>query len=277
MLENIRSIQDIPSVDVHAHYGPYKNAKHELINSFMTRDASFVARCAEQANTRYMVVSPMAAFMPRGEKNDTIRANEDAVRVVEQTERFLQWVVIDPRKKQTYEQAAEMLALPKCVGIKIHPEEHVYPILEHGRHLFEFAAEHKAVVLAHSGEGNSLPADMVVLANDYPEMNLILAHLGNGDGDPTLQVRAIQSSRHGNVYTDTSSGMSLLPNIIEWAVGEIGDDRILYGSDVTCYFPPMMRARIDHAHISDEQKRHILCDNAVTLLGLNQADFMIIR
>ena len=273
MIPSNRSIRDILAVDVHAHYGPYKNSKNELVNTFMTEDAPFVSRCAEQANTRYMVVSPMAAFMPRGEKNDTVTANEDAVKVVDRTERFLQWVVIDPRKERTYEQAIQMLALPKCVGIKIHPEEHVYPILEHGRPLFEFAAERQAVVLAHSGEVNSLPADMLTLANDYPEMNLILAHLGNGDGDPTLQVRAIEASKHGNVYTDTSSGMSLMPNIIEWAVSEIGADRILYGSDVTCYFPPMMRARIDHASIGDNQKLKILRDNAVALLGLNMDDF----
>jgi predicted TIM-barrel fold metal-dependent hydrolase len=267
------SIRNVQAVDVHAHYGPYSNSPSDLINTFMTANAEFVARCAEQANTRYMVVSPMAAFMPRGDKNDTVAANEDAVQVVECTERFLQWVVIDPRKEQTYKQAQRMLALPKCVGIKIHPEEHVYPIVEHGRTVFEFAAAHKAVVLAHSGEFNSLPADMVKLANDYPEMSLILAHLGNGEGDPSRQVRAIQGSRHGNVYADTSSGMSMLPNLIEWAVGEVGADRILYGSDVSCYFPPMQRARIDHAHIRDDEKLKILRDNAVTLLGLNMDDF----
>ena len=67
--------------------------------------------------------------------------------------------------------------------------------------------------------------------------------------------------------------MSMLPNLIEWAVGEVGADRILYGSDVSCYFPPMQRARIDHAHIRDDEKLKILRDNAVTLLGLNMDDF----
>ena len=88
MIPSNRSIRDILAVDVHAHYGPYKNSKNELVNTFMTEDAPFVSRCAEQANTRYMVVSPMAAFMPRGEKNDTVTANEDAVKVVDRTERF---------------------------------------------------------------------------------------------------------------------------------------------------------------------------------------------
>lgn len=273
MTASIDAIRSVQAIDVHAHYGPYLNSPYDLVNRFMTQDAAYVARCAEEANTRYMVVSPMAAFMPRGQNNDAVAANEDAVEVVARTERFLQWVVIDPRKEETYDQARRMLELPKCVGIKIHPEEHVYPVLEYGRRIFEFAAERKAVVLAHSGEPNSLPADLVTCANDFPETSLILAHLGNGEGDPSRQVRAIQSSRNGNVYTDTSSGMSAVPDLIEWAVGEIGADRILYGSDITCHFPPMLRARIDHAFIPEEAKIKILRDNAVALLGLDPGDF----
>ena len=47
-----------------------------------------------------------------------------------------------------------------------------------GRAIFEFAAEHRAIILTHSGEENSLPEDFVPFANDYPEVRLILAHIG---------------------------------------------------------------------------------------------------
>ena len=71
----------------------------------------------------------------------------------------------------------------------------MYPIVEHGREIFEFAARCQALVLAHSGQPYSLPKDFIPLANDFPEMSLILAHLGNGPDplspDPSLQVRAI--------------------------------------------------------------------------------------
>jgi hypothetical protein len=82
---------------VHGYYGPYENSDCDLINTFMTAEAKFVAQCAEQVNTRHMVVSPVAAFMRRGEQNDTVATHEDAVRAVGRTGRFLQWVVIDPR------------------------------------------------------------------------------------------------------------------------------------------------------------------------------------
>jgi predicted TIM-barrel fold metal-dependent hydrolase len=262
----------IQAIDVHAHYGRYDRGQKDIVNDFMTGDAEVVVHRARQANTRLTIVSPLQALLPRG-GGDPVAGNEDAFRVVAQTDGLLQWVVIDPTKPRTYEQAVEMLQARKCVGIKIHPEEHVYPIVQHGEALFAFAAERRAVVLAHSSEQNSLAADYVKFANAYPEMRLILAHIGCGwDGDLTHQVRAIQQSRHGNVFADTSSAKSITPNLIEWAVREIGAERILYGTDTPLYFAPMQRARIDHADISDRDRRLILRDNAVRLLGLAEEE-----
>jgi len=113
-----------------------------------------------------------------------------------------------------------------------------------------------------------LPLDFIKLADNFPRVRLILSHLGNGwDGDLTHQVRAIKKSRHGNVYTDTSSAKSITANLLEWAVGEIGAERILYGTDSPLYFAPMQRARVANAGISDKDKRLILRDNALNLFG----------
>jgi hypothetical protein len=162
-----------------------------------------------------------------------------------------------------------MLHLPHCVGIKIHPEEHCYPVREFGDDIFSFAAARRAVVLSHSGERNSLPADLAVFADRFPEVRLILAHLGCGwDDRLDHQVRAIQASRHGNIYCDTSSARSVMPALIEWAVTEIGAGRILYGTDSPLYSAAMQRARIDSAELSDADKQVILRDNAYRLLRL---------
>ena len=92
------------------------------------------------------------------------------------------------------------------------PGRALYPINEFGAEIFEFAARHRAVVLSHSSEQNSLASDLVEWADRFPEMTLILAHLGWGwDGDYTHQVRGMQRSRQGNVFTDTSSTGRSLP------------------------------------------------------------------
>ena len=263
------STESIPAIDVHAHYGRYfRGSADNVVNDFMSGDASVVVKRARQANIRLTIVSPLEALLPRF-GGDPVNGNINAARVVAETDGLLQYVVIDPLKPATYAQAAEMLKMPKCVGIKIHPEEHGYPIVEHGHKIFEFATRHQAIVLTHSSEQNSQASDFVRLANDFPEVRLILAHIGCGwDGDLTHQVRAIQRSKYGNLYADTSSARSITPGLIEWAVKEIGAERVLFGTDSPLYHTGMQRTRIDQADLSDADKRLILRDNAVKLFAL---------
>jgi predicted TIM-barrel fold metal-dependent hydrolase len=264
----MNEIGALQAIDVHGHFGLYDRGRPDIVNEFMTGDASVVVERARRANIWLTIVSPLEALLPRG-RGDAVAGNRNAARMVAETPGLLQYVVIDPRVAETYRQAEEMLARPTCAGIKIHPEEHVYPIQEHGASIFEFAARHRAVVLSHSSEQNSLASELVVFANQFPEVRLILAHIGCGwDGDYTHQARAIQQSRHGNVYADTSSARSITPNLIEWAVREIGADRVLFGTDTPLYHASMQRVRIDHADLPDAQKRLILCGNAERLFGL---------
>ncbi len=265
------STESVQAIDVHAHYGRYDRGDADLVNELMSGDGDEVVRRARQARTWRTIVSPLLGLLPRG-RSDPVVGNREAAEVVGRTEGLLQYVIVSPLHPATFRQADEMLKLPKCVGIKLHPEEHVYPIAEHGHELFAFAARHKAVVLVHSSEQFSLAADFVRFANDFPEMKLILAHIGCGwDNDYTHQVRAIQQSKHGNVWADTSSARSITPKLIEWAVREVGADRVLYGTDTPLYFSAMQRARIDHADLSDQDKRLILRDNAMKLFGLKES------
>ncbi len=214
------------------------------------------------------MVSPLLGLMPRG-RADTVEGNEEANRVVDATEGLLQWVIVNPVQPKTYEQARERIAASKCMGIKIHPEENVYPIREHGDAIFSFAAEHRAVVLTHSGQPNSLPADFLPFIDAHPEVTLILAHIGNSDTfNLQDQVQAVETAKLGNVYADTSSARSIYSGLIEWAVRTVGSERILFGTDTPLYSTAAHRARIDDAEISEEDKRKILRENAERILPL---------
>jgi len=234
----------------------------------MSADAEEVVKRARIANTRLTIVSSMQALSAESEE-DVLKSNISAEQIISKTDGLLLWVVVDPTRPKTYDQAAQLLQRPKCVGIKIHPEGHNYPITEHGRAIFEFAAKHNIVISTHSGDKRSMPEDFVDFANDFPSVKLILAHLGHcWDSNPDHQVRAVQSGKHSNIFVDASSQQNIIPNLVEWAVGEIGADRILYGTDTPVYFAPMQRARIDYADISEQDKKLILHDNAVELLGI---------
>ena len=258
----------IKAIDVHGHYGICAGQKCSLTNTLMTGAPSVVTQRARKASIALTFVSPMAS-LTRDVHGNAEAGNLDCARVVRRYHSLRQWVVVDPLAPRTFDQAAGILAGKRCVGIKIHPELHGYPIRKHGHRIFAFAEKHDAIVISHSGQERSLPLDFVRLVNDFPDVPLILGHLGYGfDTDVTHQVRAIQQSRHGNMYVDTSSSMSIIPNLIEWAVREIGAERILFGTDTPVYFAPMQRARIDAADIPMAVKRRILRDNAVVLFML---------
>ena len=261
---------EIAAIDVHAHYGVYdRRETTSLENQFMTGDPGVVVARARQARTALTIVSPLTGLFPRGGA-DAVAGNEEAAEVVPRFPELRWWVIVHPLQPQTYEQARRFLATPQCVGIKIHPEEHQYPIADHGTALFAFAAAQGAVIMAHSGDPLSAPAAYVPFADAFPTVQVILAHLGNGGAAgnrPDLQVKAIQASRHGNLYTDTSSARSLMPGLIEWAAGQVGAEKLLFGTDTPLYFAPSQRARIDAAELSDADQQLILRDNARRLLG----------
>lgn len=261
--------EQVQAIDVHGHYGQWeRDEARRHMGECLSGSAETVVARAKRARVEWTVISPLAGLMPCG-RADAVKGNAEANRLIDGTDGLLQWVIVDPMQPETYDQACVRSASPKCMGIKIHPEEHMYPIREHGDAIFSFAAEHHSVVLTHSGGPNSLPADFVPFLDAHPEAVLILAHTGNSETyDLTGQVRAIAAAKHGNVYSDTSSARSMYSGLIEWAVRTAGAERILFGSDTPLHSTAAQRARIDHAELPVEDKRKILRANAESILRL---------
>lgn len=262
----------LQAIDAHGHYGDYfRQDGDPLVDSCMSAVSISVARRAAACGVTHTIVSALAGLLPRNQA-DAVAGNEAAFREVPQVPGLLQYVIVNPLQPRTYDQARAMMEAPWCVGIKLHPEEHGYRITERGEKLFAFLEELGAPVMTHSGCPNSLPADFVPFVDRHPGVRLLLAHLGNGagaNGRADLQVRAVQAAKHGNLWVDTSSSRSLLPGLIEWAVQEIGAERLLFGSDTPLYHVAMQRERIEAAEITPEARQMILRDNAISFFNLN--------
>ena len=253
------------AIDVHGHFGPYDRGNRGLSDQMMSGSIEVVRRRARAADICLTVVSAIHAVMPYG--GDVLRGNEDACGIAEQHSDIRFWAVLDPRIQETYKQVESLLAHPRCKGIKIHPTEHAYEIRDYGDEVFEFAACHKAIIMTHSGCPGSFPEDFIPFANRYPNVPLILAHLGNSvDGKLSRQVYALKRANNRNVYVDTSSAKSINSGLIEWAVSEVGAQRLLFGTDTPLYFTACQKARIEYAEIDEEAKRAILFENAAQLL-----------
>lgn len=255
------------AIDVHGHYGNHNPRGRTGLESEL-RSASIeeVRERAQQVDICLTVVSPLQALHPYG--GDVLRANEDAREQAERCDDIRFWAVLDPCREPTYQQVEKLLAHDRCKGIKIHPVNHEYEIRERGAAIFEFAAAHKALVLAHSGCPGSFPEDFVPFMERFAAATLILAHLGNSaDGHLGRQVYAIQQAATDNLFVDTSSIKSMTPKLVEWAVEQIGVDKILFGTDTPVYVVSSQKARIEYADLTETQKRAILFENAARLLG----------
>jgi predicted TIM-barrel fold metal-dependent hydrolase len=256
---------DPSAIDVHGHFGPYDNGARTLSDGWRSQGIEVVRRWAAAAGIACTIVSASRALMPY--RGDVLRGNDEAREAAEAHDDVRFWAVLDPRVPRSFRQVDELLGHPRCKGIKIHPTLHEYEIRDRGGAVFELAAARRTTILTHSGGPGSFPEDYVELANRYPTVNLILAHLGHSaDGSVTRQVHAIQRAEAGNLYVDTSSAMSITPGLIEWAVAEVGAERILFGTDSPLYFPAAQKARIDYAEIDEVAKRAILRENAARLL-----------
>ena len=180
--------------------------------------------------------------------------NEYLYNRMQEEDWIYQWVVVDPRMEETYRQAERMLPHPKVLGIKIHPDYNGYNILDYADELFAFANRHKAIVLMHPQHIPEMPA----FANRYPDMKLIIAHLGSKE-----HVDAIANAVHGNIYTDTSGGASSLNSIVEYAVSRVGSEKILFGTDTYAF--GFQFGRIALSMLPLEDKENILWKNALRL------------
>lgn len=255
----------ISAIDIHSHVGPAHGSMPD--DCIENGSVPYLLRTMELANITISVNSSRYALMPRG-SGYCVEGNRQMVDLAEQYAKVYFWVIIDPHETETFAQAADLLQHPKALGVKIHPEEHEYSLLELGDKLFAFAAKHHAPLLGHSGAECCVPEIYSFFAEQYPEIPVIAAHLGSSfDADPNHHIRSILNNQTGNLYTDTSSIRSMLSNLLEYAVGMIGADHILFGTDSSNYFSPCQRVRIDGAAISRFDKYQILRGNALKLFA----------
>ena len=161
-------------IDIHTHFNhgspfdcpetPVHLRGLDFIESMYRRGGVFQAGCSTYAS---VLQQPECV----------VEENEYMYRLIEQKEWVYQWVVVDPRQPETFAQAERMLEHPKVLGIKIHPTYHGYDILEYGDAIFSFADKHQVIVLMHPQHILEMPS----FANAYPNMKLIIAHLGGED------------------------------------------------------------------------------------------------
>jgi uncharacterized protein len=141
------------------------------------------------------------------------------------------------------------------------------------RPVMKAAERHNLIVLQHAWSMTKIkqrsfhtdPEDAALLARRFPNVPIIMAHLTGCGVRGVLAVKDCD-----NLFVDTS-GAAPEAGIVEYAVAQLGPDRVLYGSDVPIRDFAVALARITGTQLDAGIQRKILFHNARALLRLAES------
>jgi predicted TIM-barrel fold metal-dependent hydrolase len=105
-----------------------------------------------------------------------------------------------------------------------------------------------------------------LLAQEYPDVDFIIPHLGSFGDDWSAQLAFIDHLvRHPRVYTDTSGVRRF--DLLEQAVQRAGARKILFGSDGPWLHPAVELAKVRVLELSKEDEALVLGGNFLRLIA----------
>jgi len=192
--------------------------------------------------------------------SDYVVANREVARIVSgHPDRFFGFAFVNSvhdrgRVQKLVRQAVEEFGF---VGIKLHRYD--API---SREVCEAARAFSLPVIYDVMGAVSV---CELLAEEYPDVNFIIPHLGSFADDWRAQVALIDHLvRQGNIYTDTAGIRRF--DILEQAVQRAGARKILFGSDGPWLHPGVELAKVRALRLSRRDETLVLCDNFLRLV-----------
>jgi uncharacterized protein len=190
--------------------------------------------------------------------------------------RFIAFGAVDPRKDDALEKLRTLARDYHFKGIKLHcdamgmnPNE---PLLDP---IYEKCVEYGLIVLHHTGTTGlgyckikfGHPLDLDDVAQDFPELKIILAHFGW----PWMEECFAVATRNPNVYVDISGWLArYFPPLLITYMNGLLKDKMLFGTDYPMIRTPLWMKEFDsfcRPKLKGGVAEKILGINAEKLLG----------
>lgn len=129
---------------------------------------------------------------------------------------------------------------------------------------------HSSEPIGHDyhGKGKTFPWQLLKLAQNFPDLKIVLAHWGGGLPFYELMPEVRDALR--NVYYDTAASTYLYSfDIFPVAVRLVGAERILWGTDYPLLSQAKFLARVRACGLSEGELDAVLGNNAARLLRLS--------
>ncbi len=160
------------------------------------------------------------------------------------------------------------------VGLKVYTQVKIndplfYPVVEKMIDLKMIIHMHSLCQLGVGGyrmkydsgirPNTSIPEDFADIAKRYPEAMFQYAHIGGG-GDYEYACKMFASLN--NIYVDTS-GSNNPEGMVDFAVQQLGEDRVFFGSD-NCYYQSV--GKILASDLTENQRQKVFFENYNNIL-----------
>jgi predicted TIM-barrel fold metal-dependent hydrolase len=187
-------------------------------------------------------------------------------------DRLIGFATANPYHEDEAQEGLQKAAGQGLRGLKLHPPLQGFvlsnrklldPILAQAARLGFPVIIHTGVRLAGLPYVEVSLGDIGRLAQAFPEVTFIVAHMGWGGRDSSGIGELARD--HANVWFDTA-GVNA-PHQIQALVAAGAGDRILYGSDFPLLHPKVELLRVELAELAPEVKAGILGVNAQRLLA----------
>lgn len=152
-------------------------------------------------------------------------------------------------------------------AVKLHPLENAFlPNDECVFPIAELARELDIPLMIHTGHPPfSLPWSVAQLADIYPDVKMVMIHMGHGNG-MFIQSAIDMAKKYPNLYLETS-GMPMHTKIKE-AYIDVGADRVMWGLDAPFHHPTVEMQRTIVSGLTDKQLEDVFYNNVKALLKL---------
>jgi predicted TIM-barrel fold metal-dependent hydrolase len=239
-------------IDAHAHvWGDQYNESTRIL-----------LQACEQYNISKLYVSGLKSHYP--DASEIAMLNNDVNRFMKEQPGLVEgYCYINPNHDNALDVLKQGIDEFGMSGMKLWvatlcDDPLVYPLVEQ-------CADYNVPILIHSFhkavgqlEHESTGVHVARLANRYPEAKFLMAHFG---GNGYHGIKAIRDCL--NVWSDFS-GTYFRRDEVDYAIRQIGVDRIVFGSDITITYLVNV-GQVEEAELTPEQKQMIYYHNAIKL------------
>jgi predicted TIM-barrel fold metal-dependent hydrolase len=270
----MQEVMRYPKIDAHVHVD-LGNSNPEAQKKF----AEILIDYAERLNIRKLILSKPVTRLIKGIPDPSPEAFIDHNNIIlgvmkHHPDKFTGSFTFNPVHLKASLDEIKRCVDQGMVGAKTYYQTKInnpafYPIVEKMIDLKMIIHTHAETQLGVGGyrmkyngrkpEQVSIPEDFVDIAKRYPEAMFQHAHIGGG-GDWEYMCKALKHSP--NVYVDTS-GSNNEEHMIDFALQELGEDRLLFGSD-NCYYQSV--GKILASNLTEAQKQKIFFENFNNIL-----------